>query len=437
MHELEYLVELSEREAYPDEAIEGAKTILLHDIAIALSARPLVAHLLEDPYGETGATDLATGRQIDLPTAVSRNGQLMHALTQDDTHLPAMTHVGATSIPLLLALGEAQPTSLDDLLAGLAAAYGAAESLGLPTAAPLSRKGIRPTPVIGPIAAVVAVARMQRWDEARTRRAVGRAATVSFGTTQAWVEGSHEWLFEISAAGLIALSAARTAAKDWQSASNPLWGKAGLFPCLGLERGTQPIDLDHATAVTRANVKRFPACAINQVPLVLLQQATSAAPLDATATVRLKLSPPEAGYPGVVRQSGLASWSARLMSLPYCAAVLLHKKSFEVSDLLETPVGLTDDHLARLSVVADERLSLGEYEVEIDEHGQSPRLLQGSLADVGRPLRRELQHAATAALGTDDLSSLLALLDTSGRNSVSDLTAAVAALAGRPGAAAS
>ena len=422
-HPLQELVELGRQPSYPAEAIEAVKVILVHDLSVALSARPLVAHLLEEAYSDGGATDLMSGRRVDLPSAVSRNGQLVHALTQDDTHLPAMTHVGATSIPLLLALGEAGDRRLSDLLSGFVAAYAIAEFLGLPVAAQLAGKGVRPTPMIGPIAAVVAAGRMEGWGEERLQRAIGRVAAVAMGTTQAWVDGSHEWLFEISAAGQLALSAARSSAKEWRAARDPLWGPAGLFRCFGLTPPARGRNADVATAALRANVKRFPACAINQVPMVLLQEAMKTEPLSDRTEINLRLSPPEANYPGIGRYAGLDTWSARLMSLPYCMTVMAQNSDFKVGDLEATPRGLSEEQFRRVRVQADSKLAAGQYVVEIAE-GSRRRVLEGSLDGVGRPARKELEFAARKVIGDEGLASLLALTDKED-TSVRDFASAV------------
>lgn len=423
-HPLQSLVDLGQRVTYPAEAIEAVKVILIHDLSVALSARPLVGHLLEDPYTGGEATDLMSGRRIDMPSAVSRNGQLVHALTQDDTHLPAMTHVGATSIPLLLALGEASDMRLIDLLSGFAAAYAVAEFLGLPVSALLAGKGVRPTPMIGPIAAVVAAARMEGWDEERLMRAIGRVAAVAMGTTQAWVDGSHEWLFEISAAGQLALSASRSSAKGWRSARDPLWGPAGLFRCFGLSPNGKGRNTDPATAALRANVKRFPACAINQVPMVLLQDAMKVEPMPDRAQIKLRLSPPEANYPGIARYAELDTWSSRLMSLPYCMAVMARNADFKVDDLEATPHGLSEDQFRRVELAADSKLTAGQYVVEI-AGSSGGRLLEGNLDGVGRPSRKELDFAARKVIGEAGLASLLALADKTEETSVREFVSAV------------
>ena len=225
MTTLERLVDLGQRQSRPPEVTEATKCILVHDLAIALSARPLIGHLLTDPSDDGEALDLATGRRVDLASAVMRNGQLVHAFTQDETLLPAMTHVGATSIPTLLALGEAHDASTEDLLAGFATAFAAAEVVGAPVAVSLSGKGVRPTPMIGPVAAVVGAARMFGWPAERLTRAVGRVASVACGTNQPWVDGSQDWLFQISTAGLVALTAAMSSASPWAPARDPFWGK--------------------------------------------------------------------------------------------------------------------------------------------------------------------------------------------------------------------
>src|SRR5262249_11812074 len=163
---MESLVALARVGDIPRDAREAAKVVLVHDLAVASSARPLVGDLLEEPFeAKGGVVDLATGRDIDVQSAVVRNGQLIHALTQGDTLRHAMTHVGATSIPILLARGQAAGHSTDDLLRGLVAAFAAAETLGEPIAPPMAARGVRPTPVIGPVAAVVAVAAMEGWSD--------------------------------------------------------------------------------------------------------------------------------------------------------------------------------------------------------------------------------------------------------------------------------
>jgi 2-methylcitrate dehydratase PrpD len=417
---LERLVGLGQLKVYPAEALEAARVVVVHDLAVAISATPVVGDLLDDLYGgASDATDIATGRRIDIPSAVSRNGQLLHALTQDDTLLPAMTHVGATTMPLLLAMGETQTASLQDFVAGLAAAFAAAEMLGEPVAAHLSARGVRPTPVIGPIAAVVGAARMQHWSEERLRRAVGRVAALAFGTIQPWVDGSQEWLFQISAAGLLALAAARSSAKPWAIAVDPLWGDAGLFRCLGVpSEALKMLREDHERAATRANVKRFPACAINQVPLVLLQEAMAATPIVAGTEITLHLSPAEARYPGITRTTGLTSWSARLMSLPYCVAVMSAKGGFRVDDVREWPAGISEDDLQRVRVVEKTSARIGQYTLEMG--GARPR--EGSIDVIGKPSRDELRHAARTAVGADVVAEMLGLLDGPVSRTVSDLT---------------
>jgi 2-methylcitrate dehydratase PrpD len=171
---LDELTTLANWDSYPQEALEAVKTILVHDLAVARSAACLLSDLLDEPQSPDGhVTDIMTGAKVSAYDAVARNGSLIHAFTQDDTLLPAMTHVGATSIPLLLALGEEADTTVGDLLQGLAASFSAALSIGGPVAIALAARGVRPTPVIGPLAAQVGAARMLGWTGERMRRGLG------------------------------------------------------------------------------------------------------------------------------------------------------------------------------------------------------------------------------------------------------------------------
>ncbi len=410
---VEELVAIARAEQCAPEALEAAKVVLLHDVLVATSARSLTGELLEEPY-EVGAgvTDLATGGRIDMVSAVVRNGQLVHSFTQDDTLLHAMTHVGATSIPILLAHAQAGGVQVPDLLRGFSAAFTAAEVLGEPIAAALAARGIRPTPVIGPVAAVVGVASMERWPAERVARAIARVAATAFGTAQAWVDGSQEWLFHITAAGSIALAAARSSARDWQIAEAPFSGAVGLFAALGVQPGPAP-SRDARLAVTRASIKRFPACAINQVPMTLLRAQLGEKPADGPLSVRVHLCGPEARYPGLDRAAGLQSWSARLMSLPYCLAVVGRTGGFTVDDLRNPPAALADDDVARIEIVASDDHTIGSYTLEVESSVGSVTL-DGSVAEIGAPTRAELDYAARSIVGEHKLAALLACLDAEG-----------------------
>lgn len=404
----EELARLAASSAAPSTAVEAARVVVVHDVAVALAARPLVGSMLAAPAGEGPCTDLATGRTVDPASAVERNAQMVHALTQDDTLLTAMTHVGATCLPLLLALGEQEDVTVGDLLQGLCVGFAAAEVVGAPVAARLSGRGVRPTPVVGPVAAVTAAARMLGWSQDRLRIALGRVASTAFGTGQAWIDGSQDWLFQVSAAGVLALSAARSSAQPWDPALDPFWGRAGTFTVLGASPAGGPAtDHDPIVAVTRARLKRFPVCACNQVPLVLVRAAMSAS--HEVAAVTAHLAPPEADYPGVAHAGDLASWSTRLMSLPYALAVMASTGDFTVADLRSSTASA--DLVDRMQVVADPDLEIGHYRLDVTAGDGTSCTLDGEVATVGRPERAELAHAAGGVAGRDRVDDLLAILD--------------------------
>jgi hypothetical protein len=233
-------------------------------------------------------------------------------------------------------------------------------------------------------------------------------ASVAGGTSQSWIDGSHEWLFQVSASGGVALAAARSSAKKWDVALDPLWGKAGLFTCFGLSESQQNRDYDSRTAATRASLKRFPACAINQVPLILVQ--TTARGPASSNPIEVDLSPPEAAYPGVNRITTLDSWSSRLMSLQYCVAVMASKGDLTVSDLQAVPQSLSLADLAAVSIRVADDLDVGSYRVKIEKDGIA---LSGSTTSIGLPTREELRHAASAAIGPSRVDKLLRILDSS------------------------
>lgn len=109
---------------FPAAAVEAARVMVVHDLAVGASACALMEDLLAPPVTvERGVVDFATGTRVSMFDAVGRNGQLFHALTQDDTLQHVMTHVGATSLPVLLAIGEEEDVSVADFLAGFTASF--------------------------------------------------------------------------------------------------------------------------------------------------------------------------------------------------------------------------------------------------------------------------------------------------------------------------
>jgi 2-methylcitrate dehydratase PrpD len=405
MSTIDRLVDVANQAQFPEEAIAASGIILVHDLAVAASAIPLLESLLDGPHSsDTEATDITTGKRMSISDAVTRNGQLVHAFTQDDTLLPAMTHVGATSIPVLLAIAEVEGVHLSDVVRALTASFAAAEILGRPVAPRLAAVGVRPTPLIGPMAAQVGLANMLGWDPDRVRRAVARVAAVAGGTSQPWVDGSQEWLFQIAASGQLALSAARSSASAWAFGSDPLWGPAGLFTCFGLKPGPDDYEMGDLTASTRASIKRFPACAINQVPLVLVQRGERAAP--STRQVRVELSTPEATYPGTNRTAGLDTWSARLMSLQYCVSVMAVTGDFTVDDLQRQPDAVTPSDLDGVEIVATD-LPIGTYRVAVEGRA----VVESSTSAIGVPTADELAIAATTAVGQERVTAMLTAID--------------------------
>lgn len=415
---IEELCEIATAGDIPADAIEAVKVALVHDVCVGLSARELISDMVELPEvrpGSGNCTDLIAGGRVDAASAVSRNGQLIHALTQDDTLLPAMTHVGATSIPVLMALAELEEVDIGGLLEGLAAAYAAAESLGRPVAAALSARGVRPTPIVGPAAAVVGAGRMLGWDANRVHRAVSKVAAVAFGTTQAWTEGSQEWLFQVSASGCLALAASRSARGAWLAAADPFWGTAGLFRTLGLtaDGATSAQESDPRLAAVRTSLKRFPVCACNQVSLVLLQEAIGRSRGRRVTSVRAYLAPPEAKYPGVSETHNLHSWSARLMSLPYALAVMARTSTFTAASLRGQPDVVSGDDIRAMIVDADASKRIGEYGLEVHLEDETILNEGGTIQSIGVPNRRELDYAATEAVGGETVKQLLARVDDS------------------------
>lgn len=108
------------RSNWPDPARQTAITAMVDTISCTIvgAKDPSVEKLtgLLKDWGEGPATLIGQSGSLSVPWAAMINGTAAHALDFDDNFDPAKAHASAVLVPALLALGEAENASSEDVL---------------------------------------------------------------------------------------------------------------------------------------------------------------------------------------------------------------------------------------------------------------------------------------------------------------------------------
>ena len=350
----------------PSEAIERAKTCLLHNLGMALAGRraePLAHRLVAKHYAHPGESTLFwDGSKVSAEGAVLANAALMHARTQDDTHFPASTHTGACVIPATLAMAEAEHATGEAFLLAMLLGYEVAARVGMEYDTLSTARGFRATPIYGVFGAAAASAKLLSLASGPTAAAFAYAANLAGGLGQTWIEGTSEWRLQVGIAGRNGIFAARVAEAGASGARESLEGVAGFYKAFG---GT----LDHARSaletlgkqwqVNEVTLKPYPVCAVHQSPVGMMIELANKHDLQPAAVEKivLELSPYEANYPGIDNLGPFADQGGTLMSGQFCMALALIDRQATIDGLFRFDDAVLNDLTKRVSIVANESLA--------------------------------------------------------------------------------
>src|SRR6266481_4251193 len=171
----------------PAAVIARLKLLILDSLGCALYGTELPwSRILMATLGgldETKACAVwGTGRRLSAPHAALVNGTLVQSFELDDVHRAGVLHVGAVTLPALMAVAELRPgmTGPDFLRAALAG-YETGPRVGLCMGPEHIGQGWHSGATVGVFAAGAAAARGLKLDAEKTVHALGIAGTQSAG----------------------------------------------------------------------------------------------------------------------------------------------------------------------------------------------------------------------------------------------------------------
>ncbi|MDP9889996.1 MmgE/PrpD family protein [Pseudarthrobacter enclensis] len=333
-------------EELPPAVVEQAKTVLCHNLIVALGARNLsvpgqdrVAWPDGAPRAAT-ATRLTDGLRGPNEASVYTNSLLMGARAQHDEHPGSVSHFGSCVIPPLLAVAENRSLDGRAFLVAMVAGYQVGAAIGRSSVAATTRRGFRPTGLYGPFAGAGAVAKACGGGPTQIANALAIAASSSAGITQMWQRGTDEWRYQTAAAAKNGFNAAMLAEGGALGAPDALEGTAGFYRAFAdVECTDRDMILGGLRnwAISEVILKPFPVCAINQaaVQRVLELRRTHGFTAGDVVDIAVRVAPSDRSYPGVDSPGCPSTPTAAMMSMQFSLGVALVHGSVDVSHLAE------------------------------------------------------------------------------------------------------
>ena len=174
-------------EDVPAEVIARIKLLILDSLGCALYATDLPwSRILMETLAETDTSTACavwgTSRRLSAPHAALVNGTLVQGFELDDVHRVGVLHVGAVTLPALLAIAEMRPgMSGRDFLAAAVAGYEIGPRVGMCMGQEHIGQGWHSGATVGVFSAAAGAARALKLSPEETVHALGVAGTQSAG----------------------------------------------------------------------------------------------------------------------------------------------------------------------------------------------------------------------------------------------------------------
>ncbi|HEY1311239.1 MAG TPA: MmgE/PrpD family protein, partial [Pseudolabrys sp.] len=236
-----------EYENIPDEVIGRIKLLILDSLGCALYGNDLEwSRILRATLGRLDTTKACrvwgTNELLSAPHAALVNGTLIQSFELDDVHRQGVLHVGAVTLPPLLAVTEIRPgMSGRDFLRAAVAGYEIGPRVGKCMGPQHIGQGWHSGATVGVFSAAAGAAAALRLTAEQTVHALGIAGTQSAGLMAAQY-GAMVKRMHAGRAAQSGLYAALLAARDFTGIADVFEAPYGGF-CTTFSRSTDRFDL--------------------------------------------------------------------------------------------------------------------------------------------------------------------------------------------------
>jgi 2-methylcitrate dehydratase PrpD len=340
------------------------------------------------------AARIARGANLASSERVFAAAVAGHVLDYDDTYLPGLAHLSATTAPAALLLGAARDNSIGEVLDAFAAGFESMAAVARASHPQLYERGWHPTAVCGVVGAATAAARIGGLD-ADSESAAVRLALLGAGGLRA-AFGSHGKSLQVGMAAERGLLAARLAEAGATVPAEVRSGPAGFEEAYG-GVWANPDMAD--PAICDNWIKAYPCCLQTHSAIEAAAAARDEG-AEATAGATVTVHPTSRrAAPIDAPTTGLEA----KFSIPYLVAFTLHRGAPGLDDFerVDERAAAVAGHI---EVQTDGDVAESAAILEIEHRSWSVRVARGS---PQRPLTPDEMTSKVASLVGTRLDGML------------------------------
>src|SRR5580700_5159883 len=318
----------------PDDVTARIKLLILDSLGCALYGTALEwSQILRATLAKLDATKACrvwgTSEKLSAPHAALVNGTLVQSFELDDVHRAGVLHVGAVTLPALIAVMELRPgMSGRDFLAAAVAGYEIGPRVGLCMGPEHIGQGWHSGATVGIFSAAAGAARALSLDADKTAHALGIAGTQSSGLMAAQY-GAMVKRMHAGRAAQSGLYGALLAKDGFTGIADVFEAPYGGF-CTTFSRSQDRFNLNELSAglgerfeTMRISLKFYSCVGSNHTTLDALRDIRKRRPftlddVDEIVVHGSQVTVDHVGWP--YRPEGLTSAQ---LNLPFCVATLL------------------------------------------------------------------------------------------------------------------
>jgi len=340
-------------DAIPAEVIQRIKLLMLDSLGCAIFGAELPwSRILQQTLAAVdtsrGCTVWGTGQRLSAPHAALVNGTLVQSFELDDVHRVGVLHVGAVTLPGVLAIAEMQPGMTGrDLLTACVAGYEIGPRVGMCMGPAHIGQGWHSGATVGVFSAAAGAAAALRLTADQTVHAIGIAGTQAAGLMAAQF-GAMVKRMHAGRSAQSGLYGALLAQNGFTGIVDVFENEYGGF-CTTFSRSTDRFDrgllvkgLGTEFETLRIALKFYACVGSNHTTLDAIRTMQARHPFGAEDVARIlvsgsRVTMDHVGWPYVPQ--GMTSAQ---LNLPYCVATLLLDGDVFVDQFTEAKVADPD-----------------------------------------------------------------------------------------------
>ncbi len=338
----------------PGEVIDRIKLLILDSLGCALYGAELPwSRILQEALAEvdssTGCTIWGTNRRLSAPHAVLVNGTLVQSFELDDVHRVGVLHVGAVTLPALLAVVEMRPgqnaggMSGRDFLAAAVAGYEIGPRVGMCMGQEHIGQGWHSGATVGVFSAAAGAARGLGLTAEQTVHALGIAGTQAAGLMAAQF-GAMVKRMHAGRSSQSGLYGALLAARGFTGIVDVFENEYGGF-CTTFSRSTDRFNRAELVAglgsvweTTRIALKFYSCVGSNHTTLDAIRKMQARRPFTEPEVAGILVHGSQVTMDHVGWRYEPQGLTSAQLNLPYCVATLLLEGDVFVEQFTEAKV---------------------------------------------------------------------------------------------------